>query len=430
MLCAIARSFLLHVAVKSTTDEFWQEESVSLLQFKATRQASRDLRPSNDTNVVHLGRDEPMKWPDELEYPVFNIPIPIHIFIWSFAGFLPSTGTSQMGNCTVDYSSQQLENQMPMSPDYDISDADVVLFAVPNMLWAWPTRYVFPREKKADQMWITSCEEPFHRDELAYDCRLVQDEATMELMDATSSYDASADIQTLFDTVYVEDLKKGPPDFSATPSDELATVAHSDCATDFRNSWLEEIMAEIAKTGHKVLSYGRCFHNTDEFGPGEDSYVHPWMDRAAARPFKLVGENVLQPWYVTEKIWNALAEGSVPVYLGAPEVKQMLPEGSFLYADDFPSTQALVQRMLDFTPEDFAKAHAWRDKPTSEWGIWKDTWLYGRHTMMNRICEFAAKQKMEGKEFKSGTTPAAHDLPCCPADPTCCLNGQSKSAAL
>jgi len=410
----------IEIAAKSVAAQVWDEEGLSLLQLHT----SKHLRPSNYGEAIGLGKDEPMTWPDNLDYPAFNIPFPIRIFVWSFAGFLPETGTSQLGNCTVDFTTKSIDMHIPTS-DYDVSDADVLLFGLPNMIWEFPKNYILPKEKSAKQMWITTCEEPVKRTGLSKaDCRLLQDNATMEMMDFTSSYDMLSDVPALFDSVYFEDLKTMPPDFSVNPSDELATLAVSDCESTWRNTWLEEVMAEVEKTGHKVLSYGECLHNTKEpREAGKPKHkIQGWIDREAARPFKLVAENVLQPWYVTEKIWNALAEGSVPVYLGPPEVKEMMPEGSFIYADDFPSTQALVQRMLDFTPEDFAKAHAWREKPTSEWGMWETTWMQGRHTMMNRICEFAAKQMTEGKQFKSGVTPAAHDLPCCPEDPSCCKN--------
>merc|ERR1740117_2420068 len=85
--------------------------------------------------------------------------------------------------------------------------------------------------------------------------------------------------------------------------------------------------------------------------------------------------------------------------------------------------------MLSFTPEDFRKANEWRQKPTSEWGMWEDVWMNGRHTMLSRMCEYAAKQKMSGKVFKSGDTPAAHNLDCCPADPTCCMNYSTRPSA-
>jgi len=429
LLHTAANLLLIQIAANSVSDHVLGEEGLSLLQLKSTWHAQRHLHPSNYSDAIGLGRDEPQTWPEELEYPAFSIPVPIRIFVWSFAGFLPDTHTSQLGNCTIDFTARNLPMHIPKS-DYDVSDADVVLFGLPNMVWDFPTNYILPKKKSSSQMWITTCEEPYKRPGLSKsDCRLIQDKATMDMMDFTSSYDILSDVPALFDTVYVEDLHITPPDFSVYPSDELATLAVSDCDSPWRNTWLEDVMAEIEKTGHTVLSYGECFHNTEEpRDSGEPMHkIHGWIDREAARPFKLVSENVLQPWYVTEKIWDALAEGSVPVYHGPPEVYQMMPEGSFIYANDFPSTEALVQRMLDFTPHDFAEAHAWREKPTSEWGMWEKTWMKGRHTMMNRICEFAAEKKMAGKEFKSGVTPAAHDLACCPADPSCCMNGKTPS---
>jgi len=422
-------AFFLHIAAaQSIVDQIWQEEDgLSLLQVKSSWHVRRNI---NDEGAAELGRDEPITWPEQLQYPEFSIPIPIRIVVWSFSGYLPETGTSQlgMGNCSVDLAVRDLTQHIPSSPDYDISDADVVIFGLPNLVYGFPTNYILPREKNATQMWVSTCEEPYKRPGLAKsDCRLMHDPATMEFIDFTSSYSMTSDIPALLESVYMEDLRMKPANFSAKPSDELATVAVRDCESEWRNSWLKEVMTEVNKTGHKVLSYGSCLHNADE-DEGRSHAAEGWIDRAAARPFKLVAENVVQPWYISEKIWDALAEGSVPVYNGPPEVKQMMPKGSFLYAPDFPSTQALVQRMLDFTPQDFATANAWRQAPASEWGMWETTWLQGRHTMMMRFCEIAAKEKLAGKSFKSGKTPAAHDLPCCPADPSCCMNRTGSAA--
>jgi len=419
------------VSRNSSSDSIWDDDGAAfLLQINARRELNSLPIGTKITNgnIVNFERDEPRTWPEELQYPMFDIPIPIRIFVWSMAGFIPETHTGRFGNCTVDAATRDpgvFPMHIPDSPDYDISDADVVIFALPDMVYDFPANYILPREKKASQMWVSTCEEPYKRPGLEKpDCRLMHDPATMEFMDVTSSYSFMSDIPVFIESVYPEDLRRKPPDFSIRPSNELATVAVSDCTSDWRNQWLLEVMAEINSTGHRVLSYGKCFHNAEESGEvgGQDHSSAGWIQPTAARPFKLVAENALEPWYVTEKIWDALAEGAVPVYLGPPEVKKMLPQGSFLYVDDFPSTKSLVQRMINFTPEDFAKAHAWRQKPTSEWGMWEKIWRHGRHTMLNRFCEYAAKQKLEGTPFKSGETPPAHDLPCCPADRSCCMN--------
>lgn len=412
----------------------WEDATLSLLQVQSRWSGNKNIHSSseiNDGDGFSLTREEPMTWPEELQYPELDIPIPIRVFVWSLSGFIPETHTSKLGNCTVDTAtSASFETHIPPSPEYDISNADVVIFGLPNMLWDFPNNYVLPRTKSANQMWVSMCEEPYKREGFQKaDCRLMLDPDTMEFMDVASSYSMESDIPALLESVYVDDLRMAPPDFSNRPSDELATIAVSDCDSEWRNNWLKDMMAEVNKRGHKVLSYGSCLHNAEE-PLNEEKPKITWKNRDASRPFKLVAENTLQPWYVTEKIWLALAEGAMPVYFGPPQVKQMLPPGSFLYAGDFPSTQSLVQRMLDFTPADFEKANAWRSKPTSSWGMWETTWMKGRHTIVNRLCEFAAKQKLAGKLFKSGETPAAHDLPCCltdpsRTDPSCCLSPET-----
>jgi len=49
----------------------------------------------------------------------------------------------------------------------------------------------------------------------------------------------------------------------------------------------------------------------------------------------------------TEKLWDCLAAGSVPVYLGAPNVAECLPFGreSAIFVDDFDSVAALVDHL-------------------------------------------------------------------------------------
>ena len=41
--------------------------------------------------------------------------------------------------------------------------------------------------------------------------------------------------------------------------------------------------------------------------------------------FSVILENANLEDYVTEKVWQALLAGSVPIYLGAPNIDQFLP---------------------------------------------------------------------------------------------------------
>jgi Glycosyltransferase family 10 (fucosyltransferase) C-term len=51
-------------------------------------------------------------------------------------------------------------------------------------------------------------------------------------------------------------------------------------------------------------------------------------------------ENQQQDDYTTEKIWGALAAGTLPVYWGAPNIKDHVPPHSIIVVDDFALTDS------------------------------------------------------------------------------------------
>jgi hypothetical protein len=51
--------------------------------------------------------------------------------------------------------------------------------------------------------------------------------------------------------------------------------------------------------------------------------------------FNLCFENVRYPGYVTEKIFDAMVAGTIPVYWGAPDITEMVPADAFINAADF-----------------------------------------------------------------------------------------------
>ena len=52
-------------------------------------------------------------------------------------------------------------------------------------------------------------------------------------------------------------------------------------------------------------------------------------------------ENSVFPGYVTEKIFDAMFAGSVPIYLGAPDIENFIPEGAFIDMRKFKNFQEL-----------------------------------------------------------------------------------------
>ena len=63
--------------------------------------------------------------------------------------------------------------------------------------------------------------------------------------------------------------------------------------------------------------------------------------------FIIAFENAVCPDYVTEKLWKALQVGAVPIYLGAPNVEEYLPNpGSAVLVKDFDSVEAVAEHVL------------------------------------------------------------------------------------
>jgi len=66
--------------------------------------------------------------------------------------------------------------------------------------------------------------------------------------------------------------------------------------------------------------------------------------------FCLCFENTRFPGYITEKIFDCLFAGTIPVYLGAPDVARFLPAETFIDAAGFPTVAALRDYLRDVGP--------------------------------------------------------------------------------
>ena len=117
----------------------------------------------------------------------------------------------------------------------------------------------------------------------------------------------------------------------------------------------------------ELISYFTRSGRLDVYGAGWDSIGHlpaRWQQELAhtvradptvhyADKHRLLGryrftftlENFSYPGYVTEKIIDALVAGSIPVYLGAPDIEDFIPRGAFIDLRDFPSPQDLESHL-------------------------------------------------------------------------------------
>jgi hypothetical protein len=113
----------------------------------------------------------------------------------------------------------------------------------------------------------------------------------------------------------------------------------------------------------RIDSYGRHFNNRTVAAPDRGRATK--LETIARYSFCLALENSIEPDYVTEKIFDAFAAGTVPIYLGAPNVAEFVPAHSYIDAGAFPSVRDLASYLTDLTrsPHAYEAYHSWRSIP-------------------------------------------------------------------
>ena len=126
-----------------------------------------------------------------------------------------------------------------------------------------------------------------------------------------------------------------------------------------RYSFAAELMRHI-----RTDSYGRQLNNRTMAGPD----LGGTSKRATIQRYKftLALENSIAPDYVTEKFFDPLLAGSVPVYRGAPNVAELAPgPKSYIDAADFRGPKELAEYLhhLDGNAAAYGEYFAWRKSP-------------------------------------------------------------------
>lgn len=202
--------------------------------------------------------------------------------------------------------------------------------------------------KREGQIWVAwwmECEEHFPR---------LADPSFMRRFDLTMSHRLDADIFTPYFERSEEELRAEP-----RPKHALAAMFISGSAeTSGRTAYAAELMQHL-----DVHSYGRLLRNRYlENDRGRATK----METIAGYKFTLAFENAVADDYATEKLYDPLVAGSVPVYLGAPNVEQIVPAADcYIDVTDFAEPRALADHLLklDHDEEGYCKHLEWKRRP-------------------------------------------------------------------
>lgn len=121
----------------------------------------------------------------------------------------------------------------------------------------------------------------------------------------------------------------------------LAAAFISNCQFEKRNNMVSFLISEFGSD--RVHSFGGCVNNKIEEKPKGPNAK---LDQLQQYKFSLAFENSETKDYVTEKFFGSLAAGSVPLYIGAPNIKFFAPDTT-----DYPYESDAVIRTKDFSDD-------------------------------------------------------------------------------
>ena len=224
-------------------------------------------------------------------------------------------------------------------------EAAAVVFHIPSLGCLNRVR------KSPGQIWVArskECETHYPR---------LRDPDFMKQFDLTMTYHRHADVVDPYYGPHFEQLLRTRP--KPKTWDKLVTFfASSDHDRSGRIGYAAELMRYL-----EVHSFGRRLRNRRLT---QDRGRTTKLETIAGYKFTLAFENAVAEDYVTEKFYDPLIAGSVPVYLGALNVDDFAPaDHCYINVADFKNPKALAQYLLALNRNDaeYQKNLAWKHQP-------------------------------------------------------------------
>ena len=234
-------------------------------------------------------------------------------------------------------------------------NADAVVFHVPSLFSAsFGPKEMEALHKPSRQLWVAWSMES------AVNYPVLNDPTFMRRMDLVMSYRRDADIYMPYCPPRAEWLRALNQPLPAKGED--APVVMFQSAMYNKSTRIEYAIAMMSMM--RIDSYGR-FLNNRQLAQADHG---PETKLATIKRYKfcLCLENALEVDYVTEKFYDPLLAGTVPVYRGAPNIDQFSPgENAFINANDFSGPNELCAYLTELNRDEqaYRRFFQWREKP-------------------------------------------------------------------
>ncbi len=199
------------------------------------------------------------------------------------------------------------------------------------------------------------------------------------LFNRTMTYRLDSDIPMPYNAY--ADYKRGKPpslDESVISQPGIVAWVSSNCNT---HSERELFVIQLARYV-QIDVFGSCGNMTC---PNGINCMH-WIGKRYK--FFLAFENSLCLDYITEKSWNALKYGMVPVVLGAGNYRDQLPPNSFIDVRLYKSPKYLAQRMIMLSKNKMMYR---------QFFSWKKHFYLTDEAPMCKLCEYLHQKRYDVK---------------------------------
>ena len=232
-----------------------------------------------------------------------------------------------------------------------IAEAAAVVFHIPTLRRWWP----LPR-RRPGQIWVAwflECE--------AHDPRL-RDPSFLRRFELTMTYHPDSDVPCPYIDQPDPSMRLAATLRTSVLAKTAPVPAASFVSSRFDRSGRRAYLAELSR--HMPIHHYGTFLRTHTLAPDRGRITK--CETIARYPFTIAFENAIAADYVTEKFFDPLVVGSVPVYLGAPNIERFAPaEHCFVNAADAPEPRHLAEVLLSLwrDPERYASYLAWKSRP-------------------------------------------------------------------